>query len=79
YLVDEKTRLLGQVPIETLLAASPDQRLDELRGAPPLEVGPETNAETVALLAVERHGADVTVVDAQRKLLGAIPIGRLLP
>ncbi|MER3424156.1 MAG: magnesium transporter [Nitrospiraceae bacterium] len=67
------------MPIETLLAASPDQRLDELRGAPPLEVGPETNAETVALLAVERHGADVTVVDAQRKLLGAIPIGRLLP
>ena len=78
YLVDEKSRLLGQVPIENLLRASPDQRLDELRGAPPLEVNPETNAETVALLAVERHDADVTVVDAHRTLLGAIPIGRLL-
>ena len=78
YLVDDKSRLVGQVPVERLLAALPDQCLDDLRGLPPLEVSADENAETVALLAVERHDADVTVVDAHGMLLGAISIGRLL-
>ena len=43
-----------------------------------MEVQPDDNAETVALRAVERHEADVAVVDRQQHLLGAIPIGRLL-
>jgi magnesium transporter len=43
-----------------------------------VEVQPDDNAETVALRAVERHEADVAVVDRQQHLLGAIPIGRLL-
>ncbi len=78
YLTDGGSRLLGQVPIETLLSAEAHCRLDDLRGAPPLEVSAEDNAETVALAAVERHDADVAVLDAERRLLGAIPIGRLL-
>jgi magnesium transporter len=36
------------------------------------------NAETVALLAVERHDADVAVLDDSGRFMGAIPIGRLL-
>jgi len=43
-----------------------------------VEVQPDENAETVALRAVERHDADVAVIDRQQHLLGAIPIGRLL-
>ncbi|MEW6245108.1 MAG: magnesium transporter [Nitrospirota bacterium] len=78
YLIDADARLIGQVPIETLLSAEAHRRLDDLRGAPPLEVSAEDNAETVALTAVERHDADVAVIDAERRLLGAIPIGRLL-
>lgn len=78
YLVDKQSRLLGQVPVERLLAAGPEQALADLQGPPPLEVSPDEVAESVALLAVERHEADVTVVDGQRRLLGAIPIGRLL-
>jgi magnesium transporter len=78
YLVSADSTLAGQVPIEKLLAADPNARLDSLRGAPPIEVRPDDNAEMVALLAVERHDADVAVVDSERKLLGAIPIGRLL-
>jgi len=78
YLVDEGSRLVGQVPIEALVIAEPDTRLKGLRGEPPVEVHPEDNAETVALRAVERHDADVAVIDDQRRLLGAIPIGRLL-
>lgn len=78
YLVDEDATLVGQVPIEKLVAAAPGTLLDNLRGAPPIEVLPDENAETAALLAVERHDADVAVVDQERKLLGAVPIGRLL-
>jgi magnesium transporter len=78
YLVDDGDRLIGQVPIEALLAARPADPLATLQGDPPVEVRPQDRAETVALLAVERHEADVAVLDAQRRLLGAIPIGRLL-
>src|SRR5512145_2260514 len=78
YLIDESSFLIGQVPIERLIAAAPDARLGSLRGDPPIEVLPDDDAETVALLAVERHDADVAVVDDRRKLIGAIPIGRLL-
>lgn len=78
YLVDDKARLVGQVPMEHLLSADPEQRLSELYGDPPVEVLAGDKAETVALRAVEHHDADVAVVDEKHTLLGAIPIGRLL-
>ncbi len=64
YLVDCQNRLIGQVPIESLLTAEGGTKLSALRGAPPVEVQPDDNAETVALRAVERHDADVAVVVA---------------
>lgn len=78
YVVDNASRLVGQVPIERLLTAPADFRLDALRGDPPLIVRAGDNAETVALLAVERHDADVAVLDEPGRFMGAIPIGRLL-
>jgi len=78
YLVDDQQRLLGQVPIERLLTADGSASAQSLQGDMPIEVQPDDDAETVALKAVERHEADVAVVDRQRHLLGAIPIGRLL-
>jgi magnesium transporter len=78
YLVDDQAVLVGQVPIERLLQANEHTALDELKGLPPIEVLPDDAAETVALRAVERHDADVAVIDTRRRLLGAIPIGRLL-
>lgn len=78
YLVDDQAALVGQVPIERLLQAREETSLAELKGLPPLEVLPGEPAETVALRAVERHDADVAVIDGRRRLLGAIPIGRLL-
>jgi len=78
YLVDAQRRLLGQVPIERVLAGQGEATLSELRGTPPIEVQPGVDAETVALKAVEQHDADVAVVDRDHRFLGAIPIGRLL-
>ena len=78
YLIDDASVLTGQVPIERLISAAPETPLSDLCGDPPIEVRPDDNAETVALLAVERHDADVAVADDKRRLIGAIPIGRLL-
>jgi len=78
YLVDDQAMLVGQVPIERLFQANERTLLAELEGLPPIEVLPGDPAETVALRAVERHDADVAVIDTRRRLLGAIPIGRLL-
>lgn len=78
YLVDDQAALVGQVPIERLLQAKEQTYLAELEGSPPIEVLPGDAAETVALRAVERHDADVAVIDSRRRLLGVIPIGRLL-
>ena len=78
YLLDERSQLVGQVPIERLLVAPLDARLGSVRGNSPLIVRTGDNAETVALLAVERHDADVAVLDPPGRFMGAIPIGRLL-
>jgi magnesium transporter len=78
YLVDDQAALVGQVPIERLLQAKESTSLAELKGMHPIEVLPGDAAEMVALRAVERHDADVAVIDGRRRLLGAIPIGRLL-
>lgn len=78
YLVDDQAILIGQVPFERLLQAKEQTFLADLEGLPPIEVLPGDSAETVALRAVERHDADVAVIDGRRRLLGAIPIGRLL-
>lgn len=78
YLLDERSQLVGQVPIERLLVAPLDARLSSVRGNSPLIVRTGDNAETVALLAVEQHDADVAVLDPPGRFMGAIPIGRLL-
>ena len=78
YLVDGLHRLQGQVPIERFLVADGAVTLSTLRGAAPIEVQTDDDAETVALRAVERHDADVAVVDRHHHFLGVIPIGRLL-
>lgn len=78
YLVDSDNRLHGQVPVEKIITMPHGTPLDHLKGEPPLTVRPDEIAERVALLAVERHDADVAVVDESQRLLGAIPIGKLL-
>ena len=78
YLVDDQAALVGQVPIERLLQAKENTSLAELKGISPIEVLPGDAAEMVVLHAVEHHDADVAVIDGRRRLLGAIPNGRLL-
>ena len=50
YLVDEASVLIGQVPIEGLIAAAPGTLVGSLRGDPPIEIRPDDKAEMIALL-----------------------------
>ena len=78
YLIDSDSRLVAQIPLDVLITASENKLLQDLVGAPPIQVHPEDAAETAALQAVTRHDADVAVVDKDGRLLGAVPIGHLL-
>lgn len=73
YLLDERSQLVGQVPIERPLVAPLDARLSSVRGNSPLIVRTGDDAETVAPLAVERHDADVAVLDPPRPIHGRHP------
>jgi magnesium transporter len=78
FLVDQSGSLVGQVPIEAVLSAPADVEIGNLRGDTPITVHPWDSAESVALSAVRRHDADVAVTDERGRLLGTIPIARLL-
>ncbi|MFO0700495.1 MAG: hypothetical protein U0236_14835 [Nitrospira sp.] len=77
YLVDDQAVLMGRSRSSDCFKPRnrprwPTGRTPSDRGAPGRWSG------TVALRAVERHDADVAVIDGRVRLLGAIPIGRLL-
>ena len=72
YLVDDDSVLIGQIPIEKLIAAAPETLLDDLRGDPPIEARPDDDAEMIALQAVEQREAGAAVVGDGREFIGAI-------
>jgi magnesium transporter len=78
YLTDDAGRMAGQVPIESLIKASPDTTISGLKGRSPIEVPTDAKAERVALEVIENKYADVAVLDSDRRLVGAVPINRLL-
>ena len=78
YLVDAESCLTGQVPLKSLIRARCETALLDIVGKAPVEVTADEHAERAALLAIERHDADVAVVDSNRRLVGAVPVERLL-
>lgn len=78
YLTDHAGRMTGQVPLESLIKASPDTITSRLKGRSPIEVPPDAMAERVALDVIENQHADVAVLNSERQLVGAVPIKRLL-
>ena len=78
YLVDVENHLTGQVPLRSLIRALPEVALSTLKGKAPVEVTAAERAERAALLAIENHDADVAVIDSDRRLVGSVPVERLL-
>lgn len=78
YLTDKAGHMTGQVPIESLIKACPDTIISQLKGRSPIEVSADAKAERVALEVIEHQHADVAVVNSEGRLVGAVPIKRLL-
>lgn len=78
YVLDRRQRLLGVVPMATLLGAGMQRRLDEIMLPPVATVEPEDDQELVAAAAVEHGISDVPVTDTAGRLLGVVPARALL-
>jgi magnesium transporter len=73
YVVDPLRRLVGQSPLQALLASPPDRPVREFMAAVPAVVTPETDQEHAATIAIRHRLAAVPVVDADGRLLGILP------
>jgi magnesium transporter len=71
-------RLVGIVPIETLIAADPGVSVGELMDADPPVVTPDADQERVAWEMVRRSESSVAVVDGGGEFAGLVPPHRML-
>lgn len=78
YVIDGEMRLTSIVPLTRLLSAASDAKLATLVEPAAPSVGPETDQEHVASIAIHHGITAVPVVDARRKLLGVVPPEALL-
>ena len=74
YVVDEKTRLRGVVPIRRLVAAAPERTCRELMVEDPVCVRADADQEEVAQLVGRYNLLAVPVVDDDERLLGVITV-----
>jgi magnesium transporter len=74
YVVDDKERLRGVVPIRRLVAASPARRCGDLMVLDPVSVRPEADQEEVAQVVARYNLLAVPVVDAEERILGVITV-----
>lgn len=77
-VTDEESRLHGVVPIEKLIASPAQAKLEDIASHAFPSVGPDTDQERAASLALH-HGVDaLPVVDAGGRALGVMPSQALL-
>lgn len=69
----EDRELVGLIPLETLLAADPETRLDELMDTDPAVVRSGTGNESAAWSMARTGQTGVAVVDERGRLLTLVP------
>ena len=74
YVVDDKGRLRGTVPIRRLVAAAPERPCGELMVADPVSVRADADQEEVAQLVGRYNLLAIPVVDDDDRLLGVITV-----
>jgi len=74
YVVDDKQRLRGTVPIRRLVAAKPERPCGELMVADPVSVRADADQEEVAQLVGRYNLLAIPVVDDEDRLLGVITV-----
>ena len=74
YVVDEKSRLRGVVPIRRLVAAPPQRTCGELMITDPISVRATADQEEVAQLVARYNLLAIPVVDDEERILGVITV-----
>ena len=74
YVVDEKKRLRGTVPIRRLVAANPQRTCAELMVSDPVCVRADADQEEVAQLVGRYNLLAIPVVDDDERLIGVITV-----
>jgi magnesium transporter len=72
YVVDDRERLLGVLPLHSLVLSRPDARVRDLMIHDVVEVLVDADQETAARLLVDHDLLAIPVVDGERHLLGII-------
>lgn len=72
YCVDPRYRLVGLLPLQSIITAQPDRLVREIMESPPVVVTPEQDQEMVAAAMARYNVAAVPVVDDKGRLLGRI-------
>ena len=72
YLTDEKGKLVGSVPLQRIVLASPDKPLSELTAKPLVFVRENDNQNRVAEVMDKYNLYTLAVVDAEQRLKGII-------
>jgi magnesium transporter len=71
-------RMVGVVPVDRLLKAAPQRRMDEVMDPDPPVVGPGTGTEAAAWALARGSDSSAAVVDRAGRFWGLIPANRLL-
>lgn len=74
YVVDDKERLLGVVPLRRLVAAGPNRRCEELMVIDPVSVPAHADQEEVAQMVGRYNLLAIPVVDDEERILGVITV-----
>ncbi|MCP5056272.1 MAG: magnesium transporter [bacterium] len=74
YVIDDKSHLLGVVPLRRLVAASPERRCAEMMVTEPVSVPATADQEEVAQLVGRYNLLAVPVVDDEQRILGVITV-----
>lgn len=74
YVVDEKGRLRGVVPIRRLVSAAPERRVGELMIQDPVSVRADADQEEAAQLVARYNLLAIPVVDDEHRMLGVITV-----
>jgi len=74
YVVDERKRLAGVVPLRALLVNGPDDRIGDIMDPDVEPLDPAMDREAVAMMFDRYDHLTLPVIDANRRLLGVVTI-----
>lgn len=74
FVVDRDIRLVGTVPLDRLILASPDEKIKTIADKDPMKVSTDVDQEEVAKIFQRYDLISMPVVDQENRLLGRITI-----